>query len=1074
MKFFSKLILLLFTSILFMSRGFSQDYQLETVIKKGHAGAVKSAAFSPDGKFIATAGRDKTAKIWEISTGREIRTFTGHNGRLICVSFSPDGTMLATGAADSKVKLWETATGKLIRTFDCFSDFVYDLAFTSDGKYIVAGSSESKIKIIETSTGNVVREYESDAYQGIKIKISPDNKFVLTGEDNRKSIITDFETAKKMKEYRGSTSICGGCGVCVDYSSDGKYILSGNENGPLQLIDINSDKVLKVYIENQEKFSSVDISPDGTLILASDENNVEIFDRISGKSVLKIKAHEKEINFAGFSPDGASFMTASNDGTAVIRKTKTGKIVQTFVGFQNTNDYGTNLDKEEYWQFYSRHYFDLKTLIKLSPDGKKLVCGKKDSAAQVFDFETGRLLFNLTGHKQAVICFDFSPDGKLLADGSADKAIFIRNAETGEIINRLKGHKEMIFSVDFSNDGKYLISAAWDGDVIFWDIASGKEIGMIRDAQAFQAKFLPGGIYAATGGLDKKFVLTETDSRKLFREFVGSTDVVSDFDFSQDGLKMISGSWDGKARLWDVPTGYQLLKLEGHSAGINAVMFSTEGKALFTGSADGTVKMWDAATGKELKTFFGTGAAITSIQLTSDGQSLVTCNIEGTIQVWNIENGKEIYTLYPLTRKDWFITTPDGFFDASEGAKKMVYFVQGMKSYSPDQFFEKFYRPGLLEQSYKSRGLINQNINMRIELQKSPPPNIIFQIEKDTLFEKNLVLNFEIIDQGGGIDEIKILHNGKRLFFDPKLTRRVKAGKSEKLSFEIEFVPGQNDISISAFSTERIESRPALETAYFESKETYPDCYMITVGINKYENSTLTLNFAREDAKGFCDEYKKNSETLFRKVYNYNLYDKEATKANILAAIDEIALKARPWDVLVFYYAGHGVMLDEKFYFIPSDCVRLFDVAELVKQAVSAPEMQEKFAKIKALKQVLILDACQSGGSVETLGVRGAAKEKAVAQLSRSAGIHVLASAGSEQYATEFKSLGHGLFTYVLLQALDGKADGSPKDGKITVYELKSYLDDQVPEFSKKLKGTAQYPYSFSSGNDFPMTYDVN
>jgi uncharacterized caspase-like protein len=166
--------------------------------------------------------------------------------------------------------------------------------------------------------------------------------------------------------------------------------------------------------------------------------------------------------------------------------------------------------------------------------------------------------------------------------------------------------------------------------------------------------------------------------------------------------------------------------------------------------------------------------------------------------------------------------------------------------------------------------------------------------------------------------------------------------------------------------------------------------------------------------------------------------------------------------------------LDDKFYFIPVDCVRLFDMEELKKQAICANEMQEKLAKIRALKQVMILDACQSGGSVETLGVRGAAKEKAVAQLSRSAGVHILASAGSEQYATEFKSLGHGLFTYVLLQALNGKADGAPKDGKITVYELKSYLDDQVPEFSKKLKGTAQYPYSFSSGNDFPMTYDTN
>jgi len=83
--------------------------------------------------------------------------------------------------------------------------------------------------------------------------------------------------------------------------------------------------------------------------------------------------------------------------------------------------------------------------------------------------------------------------------------------------------------------------------------------------------------------------------------------------------------------------------------------------------------------------------------------------------------------------------------------------------------------------------------------------------------------------------------------------------------------------------------------------------------------------------------------------------------------------------------------------------------------------------------------------------------------------VHVMASAGSEQFATEFKELGHGLFTYALLEALSGKADGAPKDGKVTIYELKSYLDSIVPEYSERIKGKSQFPYTFSRGHDFPM-----
>ena len=165
-------------------------------------------------------------------------------------------------------------------------------------------------------------------------------------------------------------------------------------------------------------------------------------------------------------------------------------------------------------------------------------------------------------------------------------------------------------------------------------------------------------------------------------------------------------------------------------------------------------------------------------------------------------------------------------------------------------------------------------------------------------------------------------------------------------------------------------------------------------------------------------------------------------------------------------------MVDDKFYFIPTESLRLYDASSLEREAIEASMLQDKLKQIKALKQLIVMDACQSGGSVELLATRGAGEEKAIAQLSRSAGIHVMASAGSEQFATEFSELGHGLFTYVLIKALRGEADGAPKDGKVTIYELKSYIDDQVPEMTRQLKGKPQYPYTFSRGQDFPVVLE--
>lgn len=233
----------------------------------------------------------------------------------------------------------------------------------------------------------------------------------------------------------------------------------------------------------------------------------------------------------------------------------------------------------------------------------------------------------------------------------------------------------------------------------------------------------------------------------------------------------------------------------------------------------------------------------------------------------------------------------------------------------------------------------------------------------------------------------------------------------------------------------------------------------------------MALNYAKPDAESF-QKMVGHQTGLYKNIEVHSLYDTDATRGNILGKLEELSAKIHPEDVFIFYYAGHGSMVDDRFFFIPSESLRLYDLSSLQKEAIEVSSLQDKLKNIKALKQLIVMDACQSGGSVELLATRGAAEEKAIAQLSRSAGIHVMASAGSEQFATEFAELGHGLFTYLLIKALQGDADGAPKDGKVTIYELKSYLDDQVPEMTRKLKGKPQYPYTFSRGQDFPVVIE--
>ena len=1051
---------------------------LETVIQKGHELAVISIAVSPDSNYVATGSRDKSAKLWELSTGREVRSFLGHEFSVTTLDFSKDGKILLTGSSDGTVRMWEVATGKEIYSINPFNEIITDVVFSPDMKHFVVSCIKYPVRVYDMNTKNQITEIEASPEgnrRGVNVAISPDGKWMALGEDDRLTNVYRTTDWKKTYTFEYGSGSCGGCATFVTFSPDSKNLFMASHHGSVKKYDLAGGKLVKQYADEVNDLSSLHVSPDGKKLALATEKEIFLWDTETGHELSKVNPGiEQEMNETIFTNDSKKLIITSNNNTAIVWDIEKGKTTGALTGFLNMRDKGgITYDPNFIWDMQIAKYVRFKNQLVISNDGKTLIKGKFGTKAKRWDIATGKTLMEYVGHAKAVICYDLSADGKKLVTGGGDGKIILWNVATGDSIKVIKAHREPILDIHFNNDESKVAASSWDARLITWDLATGKPITFFdfEANSAYNILWGPSDLYLFTAqGKDLK--LWELDSRTSVRDFVGHQDVIGSLRVSADQQQLLTASWDGSVRLWNIGTGLMTKKFVGHHGAAHIAIFSPDGRYIYSAGADRAIRQWDIVTAKVVRTLEGHNAEVTSLLFSPDTKMLISHSVDGSTKFWELNSGKEFFEHIHFGENEWMVKNPEGYFNGTQEARQFIHFVDGMKTYLVDQFFDEFYRPDLLPKIFQDRGGKDDRNGIRGMLQKSPPPTVKLAAVLSPE-EGKADIFIKITDNGAGVENLKLFHNGKSIAI-VKQALKLPNGKDETTTYRqvINLLGGTNIITASAFNKDKIESDPQSVELFSERSGKTSTCFVLAVGINTYKNARMTLNYARPDAESFGKMMEAKGTQLYKNLEVHTLFDAEASRANILKKLDELSSKIHPEDVFIFYYAGHGSMVDDQFFFIPSESLRLYDLGALQKEAIEASLLQDKFKNIQALKQLIVMDACQSGGSVELLATRGAAEEKAIAQLSRSAGIHVMASAGSEQFASEFAELGHGIFTYLLIKALQGDADGAPKDGKVTIYELKGYLDDQVPEMTRKLKGKPQYPYTFSRGQDFPIVVE--
>lgn len=944
---------------------------------------------------------------------------------------------------------------------------ITDVMFTKDGRYLVSASDDKTVRVWDVETGEVVRVLRGQIGRGDEGKIyaaalSPDNRLLAVGgwlgkftgkrpnaeEGAHKIRLIDFQTGQVTALLKGHENVI----VGLAFSTDGSKLISGSFDKTARIWDVRSKRSLHVLKGHKDPIYAVSFSPNGKMaVTGSDDHTLRLWDSRTGRLIATLKGHKDQVESAAFTPDGRYLLSGSWDKTIRLWDARTGAFVKVLA----------TLDKRV-------------GRLSISPDSSRVVAGNAGRYGPFKCFSlsipSGERITSFTRHKNVVLATAISPDGKTAATGGgSDMEIYLWDLATGRVNKDMKGKGKLIWSVGFARDGR---SIAWGKT---WKRESVFTYGPLE--QSFQFR---GYVGEFSLGLGKKL----KGDAGYFRAMESS------------GPFSIRTK-DGKIHptLVILKNGKVVRQITRGSTGgydHRSLTLTPDGKTVISGGSGGVLTSYNPETGKKIHDFVGHTGDVFGVAVSPDSRFLVSGSHDQTVRLWEIATGEVLLTIFQGTDNEWVAWTPEGFYAASPGGEGYVgYHINRGEKRAADyvsvaQVGRLFYRPDLVAK--KVAGGFDKKILAELKrigsideiLASGMPPKITLLSEKKEIRtnSRDITLKFKVEDQGGGIGKIEYRINGA-LFKMVEATRSadiLTSRPSGVIEMDTTLDDGKNIVTATVYNERGdIASQPAEAVIEVDDpmKEA-PSVYVLAVGISNYRDVALKLSFAHSDADEMAKALKQRGKGLFKEIYVTSLLNHKATKNEIKKAFEDLS-KAKPSDVFVWYLGGHGKAINGDYHFVPWEA--LYENEEVLKAAsLSSTEISSLLQKIQARKSLLILDTCYAGlaasGDSRLMFAslsRGIDEKSAISRLMKFTGHTILAASSEHQKALEGHE-GHGVFTYVLLQGLKGKADRSGEgQGVITIDELADYAREKVPIITMKKWGFEQIPMRNMHGDPFPI-----
>lgn len=353
---------------------------------------------------------------------------------------------------------------------------------------------------------------------------------------------------------------------------------------------------------------------------------VRLLDAATGAEIWKTEFGVKPILALKFSPDGACLAAGNWDAEVGIFNLKNLDEKPVVVGFRDRRDYSAVDD------------------LDFSPDGKLLVAASKSGEPRVWEAATGRQIFELRGHRQAVGAVAFSRDGQHIFTAGDEGVLMTWDAATGDLLARQFGHAGRITRICPTADGREILTLADDRTIRRWSAAGGLDFDLpaaarSRDIWAFDGS--ADGKFLAMGAAEGQVAVWDLKNSSLKKIVKCLPDALNSLAFSPDGSQFVGANWSNEVKIWDEATGEIIQNLEGFDGGSSGVAWSPDGKFVAAASRKPFVFVWETASGKLLQKLDRVGGSY-FVKFSPDGKTLAAAGNDGKIVVWETRNFQKI------------------------------------------------------------------------------------------------------------------------------------------------------------------------------------------------------------------------------------------------------------------------------------------------------------------------------------------------------------------------------------------------------------------------------------------------